>query len=135
VFRNKSYHNTKHEANYYGIMKDKMFLGVVCLKKRNKPISFDELLKELQAAKTNEGTPDHVSLEMLFNEDFMSRCSSFKSFEEFLLKGNFAGTTEEDINNIPDELFDRHVDRETHFTNWKSMLAQANAEYAARQLS
>ncbi|KIL35514.1 hypothetical protein SD71_13125 [Cohnella kolymensis] len=97
-------------------------------------MSFDELLKELQGAKTNEGMDDHVSLEALFNEAFMKRCSSFKSFEEFLQKGNFQATTQEDISNIPEELFDRHVDRETHFDNWKSMLDQANAEHAARKL-
>jgi hypothetical protein len=120
-----------HEANYYVIMKDKLFLGVICLKKRNKPISFDELLIELQTMKTNEEVPNQVSLEKLFNEDFMSRYSSFKTFEEFLLKGNFLVKSQEDISNIPDELFDRHVDRETNFTNWKSMLDKANAEYSA----
>lgn len=104
------------------------------MKNRNKPISFDELLKELQGNKTNEGIDSHVSLETLFNEAFMSRCSSFKSFEEFLQKGNFQVNTQEDISNIPEELFDRHVDRETSFDNWKSMLDKANAEYAARQL-
>jgi hypothetical protein len=108
---------------------------VVGLKKRNKPISFDELLKELQDMKTNQDALDHVSLETLFNEDFMSRCSSFKSFEEFLLKGNFQAKTQEDISNIPEELLDRHVDRETSFTDWKSMLDKANEEYAARQLA
>jgi hypothetical protein len=85
--------------------------------------------------KTNEGVVNHVSLEMLFNEDFMSRCSSFKSFEEFVQKGNFVVKTQEDISNIPDELFDRHVDRETNFLDWKSMFDKANAEYAARQLA
>jgi hypothetical protein len=111
-----------------------MFVGVIFLKKRNKPISFDELLKELQGTKANEGDANHVSLETLFNEAFMKRCSSFKSFEEFLQKGNFAANTHEDISNIPEELFDRHVDRETNFPNWKSMLDKANEEHAARQL-
>lgn len=108
---------------------------MIGLKKRNKPLSFDELLQELQGMKTNGASQDHVSLEILFNEAFMSRCSSFKSFEEFLLKGNFAVKTLEDVSNIPDELFDRHVDRETTFINWKSMLDKANAEYAAGQLT
>ncbi len=104
---------------------------MIGLKKRNKPISFDELLKELQGAKSNEGVQNHVSFEMLFHETFMSRYSSFKSFDEFLRKGNFDVKTLEDIDNIPDELFDRHVDRETDFGSWKSMLDRANAEYEA----
>jgi hypothetical protein len=52
----------------------------------------------------------------------MSKHSSFKSLGEFLEKGNFQVKTQEDINNIHDELFDRHVVRETNFANWKSML-------------
>ena len=101
------------------------------LKKRNKPISFDELLKELQEAKSNEGVQNHVSFEVLFHEAFMSRYSSFKSYNEFLRKGNFDVKTLEDIDNIPEELFDRYVDRETDFDSWKSMLARANEEYEA----
>jgi hypothetical protein len=104
---------------------------VISLKKQ-KPISFDELLKELQAKKTTEEEQNRISLEKLFNESFMSKCSSFKSFQEFLEKGNFVVNSQEDIDNIPDELFDRHVVRETHFDNWKSMLNQANMEYAAK---
>ena len=104
---------------------------MIGLKKRNKPISFDELLKELQGAKSNEGVQNPVSLEMLFHETFMSRYSSFKSFHEFLRKGNFDAKTLEDIGNIPEELFDRHVDRETDFGSWKSMLDRANKEYEA----
>nr|WP_123043847.1 hypothetical protein [Cohnella candidum]AYQ75767.1 hypothetical protein EAV92_21345 [Cohnella candidum] len=96
-------------------------------------MSFDELLIELQGMKTNAGNPDHVPLEILFNEAFMSGCSSLASFEEFLRKGNFSISTIEDIGGIPEELLDRHVDRETRFANWKSMLDQANAEYAAQQ--
>jgi hypothetical protein len=106
---------------------------VIYLNRRNKPISFEELLKELQGGKANEETPDHVPLETLFNEAFMSQCSSFKSFEEFMAKGNFAVKTHEDIGNIMEELFDRHVARETTFTNWKSMLDKANADYAANR--
>lgn len=104
---------------------------MVILKNRNKPISFEDLLKELQGQKTNEVDPRHISLETLFNEKFMSGCSSFNSFEEFLRKGNFEAKTQEDIRNIPDELFDRHVDRETTFSNWESMLEKANNAYAA----
>lgn len=92
-------------------------------------MAFDELLKELQGEKTIQEDPNHIALDELFNESFMSKHSSFKSFEEFLGKGNFQVETEEDINNIPDELFDRHVVRETDFADWKSMLNAATMEY------
>lgn len=95
-------------------------------------MSFDELLKELQGQKTIQEDPNHISLDELFNESFMSKHSSFKSFGEFLEKGNFQVKTQEDIHNIPDELFDRYVVRETDFANWKSMLNAATMEYAVK---
>ncbi|RKN64193.1 hypothetical protein D7M11_34260 [Paenibacillus ginsengarvi] len=100
--------------------------------KKHKLISFDELLKELQGQKTIEEDPNHISLEKLFSESFMSKHSSFKSFGEFLDKGNFQAKTHEDVNNISGELFDRHVVRETDFSNWESMLATATMEYAGK---
>lgn len=93
-------------------------------------MSFDDLLKELQGQKTIQADPNQPSLDQLFNEPFMRKHSSFKSFGEFLEKGNFQAETQEDINNISDELFDRHVVRETDFANWKSMLDAATKEYA-----
>jgi hypothetical protein len=62
----------------------------------------------------------------------MRKHSSFKSFGEFLEKGNFQVNTQEDINNIHDELFDRHVARETDFDNWKSMLDTATMQHSGK---
>lgn len=106
-------------------------MGVICLRK-NKPISFDELLLELQGKKVNEDDQRQIPLEELFNEAFMSKYSSCNSFEEFLAKGNFTAASHEEIKNFHDELFDRHIVRETKFTNWQSMLDKAKAEYAAK---
>jgi len=101
--------------------------------RKHKPMSFDELLKDLQGQKTVQEDPDHISFEKLFNESFMSKHSSFKSFEEFAEKGNFQVKTQGDVDNIPDELFDRHVARETDFADWKSMLDTATKEYAVKR--
>ncbi|OAB33035.1 hypothetical protein [Paenibacillus glacialis] len=92
-------------------------------------MSLEDLMIDLQGQKTNQEDPNQISLEDLFNETFMSKYSSYKSFEEFLIKGNFQVNSEEDINNLPDEFFDRHVNRETKFADWKSMLETANKEY------
>ncbi|MDF2814267.1 MAG: hypothetical protein K0Q81_467 [Paenibacillus sp.] len=100
--------------------------------RKQKPMSFDELLKDLQGQKTIQDDPNHISLDDLFNESFMSKYSSFKSFGEFVEKGNFQVKTHEDIKNMDDELFDRHVARETDFANWKSMLDRATLEYEGR---
>ncbi|NIK78022.1 hypothetical protein FHS15_003160 [Paenibacillus castaneae] len=95
-------------------------------------MSFDDLLKELQGQKSIQEDPDHISLEKLFNESFMSKHSSLQSFGAFLEKGNFQVQTREDIQDIPDELFDRHVARETDFTTWESMLDTATKEYEGK---
>lgn len=94
--------------------------------RKHKPMSFDDLLKDLQGQSNNTEDPAQLSLEELFNEQFMSKHSSFTSFEAFVEKGNFQVKTHEDIQNIPDELLDRHVARETNFADWKSMLDEAN---------
>lgn len=97
--------------------------------RRQKPMTMEELMNELQGQKTYQEDPNHISFEKLFNEAFMSKYSNYKSFDEFLTKGNFQVKTEEDVADIPDELFDRHVVRETKFADWKSMLETANREY------
>jgi hypothetical protein len=98
--------------------------------RKQKPMSFDELLKDLQGQKTIQDDPNQISIDALFNESFMSKHSSFKSFEEFVENGNFQVKSIEDVGNIHEELFDRHVERKTDFPNWKTMLETANAEYA-----
>lgn len=95
-------------------------------------MSFEDLLKDLQGQKTFQEDPNHISLDELFNESFMSKHSSFKSFGEFVEKGSFEVKIQEDILKIDDELFDRHVARETDFANWKSMLDTATKDYAGK---
>lgn len=96
--------------------------------RKHKPMPFDELLKELQGQKTAQEDPNHVPLGQLFNDAFMGKYSNMNSFAEFVEKGNFKIETREDIGNIPDELFDRHVARETKFADWKAMLETATKE-------
>lgn len=101
--------------------------------RKQKPMSFDELLKDLQGQKSIQEDPNHISLNELFNESFMKKHSSFSSFREFSEKGNFQVETQDDIKNLLEELWDRHVARETDFADWKSMLASATAEYGAKR--
>lgn len=92
-------------------------------------MTLEELMNDLQGQKTHQEDPNHISLENLLNETFMSKYSSYKSFDEFLIKGNFQVKTEEDINNIPDEFFDRHVNRET------MLIAKQNSPLLQRKFS
>ena len=101
--------------------------------RKHKPMSFDDLLKDLQGQNKAEGDPNFVELDLLFTDSFMEKHSNFKDFAAFLEKGNFQVKTYEDVRNIPDELFDRYIDRETDYSNWESMLEAANKEYAGQE--
>ncbi|MFC4778168.1 hypothetical protein ACFO9Q_15310 [Paenibacillus sp. GCM10023252] len=96
-------------------------------------MSFEDLLKDLQGQNTIEEDPNHVSFDELFNEGFMKSHSKFTSFGEFLEQGNFHIKSQEDINKLDDELFDRHIARETSFKDWKSMLDTATKEYESKK--
>ncbi|MFS0725198.1 hypothetical protein [Paenibacillus sp. 1P07SE] len=92
-------------------------------------MSFDDLLKDLQGQKTMQDDPSQPSLEKLFPASFMQKHSRFNSFQEFQEKGNFQADTLQDIEKIAGELFDRHIDRETDFPDWETMLKAANREF------
>ncbi|OZB94417.1 hypothetical protein [Paenibacillus sp. XY044] len=94
-------------------------------------MSFDDLLLELKGQKSAQDDTGRIALDKLLNDSFMRKYSAFASFQAFLEKGNFQAETHEDMNKIQGELLDRHVSRETDFNDWKSMLDQANADYAA----
>lgn len=91
-------------------------------------MSFDDLLIELKEQKANQADLEKSSLVHLFSESFMSKNSNCKSMQEFLEKGNFQAWTKEDMNLIEEELLNRHVARETRFSDWKSMLEAAMSE-------
>jgi len=91
-------------------------------------MSFDDLLVELKEQKANEAEREQSSLAYLFNESFMRENSNCKSMQQFLEKGNFQAYTKEDMNLIHEELLNRHVARETRFSDWKSMLDAAIAK-------
>lgn len=92
-------------------------------------MSFDDLLLELKGQKQAQEDPNNISLDQLFNEGFMSKYSRCASFDELMEKGSFQAKTHEDIANIPEELLERHIARETEFPNWKAMLETAKQEH------
>jgi hypothetical protein len=99
---------------------------------KHKPMSFDDLLLELKGQKTVQEDPKHVPFEKLFHESFMEKYTNMSSFASFMEKGNFQANTREEMKNIQDELFDRHVARETKFSGWQAMLDTATKEYEAK---
>jgi len=99
--------------------------------RKQKPLSFDDLLLELQGQKASKEDPSMVALDDLFNSGFMSRHSGFGSFREFMEKGSFQATTHEEVGNLMEELLNRHVARHTDFRDYPAMLKAATDEFSA----
>ncbi|GBF75547.1 hypothetical protein PA598K_03964 [Paenibacillus sp. 598K] len=97
--------------------------------RKKQPMSFDDLLKDLQGQKTIQDDPSQPSLEKLFPASFMRKHSKFSSFQELQEKGNFQADTLQDMDKIAGELLDRHIDRETDFPDWQTMLDTAKREF------
>ena len=98
--------------------------------RKHKPMSFDELLMDLKGENHAKENSNEITLAHLLNDSFMNRYTRFKNYTDFLAKGNFQVTSIEDIANIPEELLDRYINRETDFPDWKTMLAAANKEFS-----
>jgi hypothetical protein len=65
----------------------------------------------------------------------MIKHTTFKSFDEFLTNGGLIVNSKEDFGNIPNDVFDKHVQKETKFLTWESMIEEAaTGEYVAKQL-
>jgi hypothetical protein len=104
-------------------------------RQKQKPMSFDDLLKDLQGQKAVQEDPNYVSLDELFNKSFLNKYSKYDDIRVLMEKGNFQVETQKDIDNIPEELLDVFVARETDFPSWKSMLDAASREYAENNRS
>lgn len=98
---------------------------------------FDNFEKELKKLSSNasrlEGKRD-VSFDVLFDDSFMRKHTSVGSFTQFLEIGGFIVNSPEDFKNIPDAIFDVHVQKETSFKSWNAMLEEATGEYVAKEL-
>ena len=84
--------------------------------------------------KSAEGVNGEVSFDVLFNHDFMTRCTDFSSFNELLKNGGFIATSEEEFDAIPDEALDKHIAQTTKFENWEEMQQCAGTEYIKKKL-
>lgn len=94
---------------------------------------FDDLDKLIENASKLDGEHE-VSMEELFGEGFMSSCSKFSSFEEFLDASGYEVQSNEDFEKIPDDEWDDFVSSNTSYQSWKEMQEAAVAKYAEKQL-
>ena len=75
-----------------------------------------------------------VSFDVLFNANFMTTHTNFKSFDELLNAGGFIVNSQEDFKAIPDDIFDEHIKKFTEFNSWQEMMQVAGQAYVISQL-
>lgn len=98
---------------------------------------FNGLQKELDriAKKADKVSRDsQVSFDELFTSSFMRKYTSFSSFDELLRAGNFNVQSQQDFENIPDALFDRHIAATTKFRRWEDMIKEAASQHILKKL-
>lgn len=97
----------------------------------------DKLKKQLEkmekGAKKLEGEHS-IPLDELFTPSFMRKHTSFSSFDELLEAGGFQVESQEDFEEIPDEVFDKHIAKTTRFKSWEDMLQEATSNYVSKTL-
>lgn len=99
----------------------------------NTKIDTSELDKFTKKVEEMEGKRE-VSMNDFCTVDFLSRCSSFTSFDNMLEMSGFKVETQDDFAAIPDDKFDAFISENTSFDSWEEMLQSAANEYYAQQL-
>lgn len=98
---------------------------------------FDKLsqkLKEIQRNAENLSNNGQVSFKDLFTESFMLKHTGMQSMSKFLKTGGFHVESTKDFEEIPDDVFDKHVQKFSDFNSWKAMLDKAVEEYTIKKL-
>ena len=77
--------------------------------------------------------PQSVDFEDLFDKSFMRKYTNYRSFEKFLQGGRFHITSQQDLEDLPEEQMDKHVAKTTRFSRWGEMIDFATDIYARKQ--
>lgn len=91
-------------------------------------------MKQMERGANELKNTKSVSFEELFTPSFMTKYTTFNSFDDLLLAGNFTVESNEDFEAIPENELDIHVSNTTNFENWEDMLGTATEEYAFKKL-
>lgn len=74
-----------------------------------------------------------INFVVVFDTSFMRKFTRYKSFEKFLNGGNFHITCQQDFEALPEKDMDKHVAKNTKFSNWQEMLDFAMDKYILRK--
>ena len=80
----------------------------------------------------NEFEPQLIDFDKIFDISFMRKYTKYKTFAKFLSGGKFNITCQKDFEDLPEELMDKHVAKNTQFKTWQEMLDFATDKYIAR---
>ncbi|MBA2874323.1 hypothetical protein [Thermaerobacillus caldiproteolyticus] len=96
---------------------------------------FDDLQKFFKnLEKKAKDASGKVSFPELFNPDFMTAFTKFKSIDEFFEKSPFDIKSKEDFRNLNESELDNYVKENTRFSSWKEMMNEAGKRYMAKKL-
>lgn len=97
----------------------------------------DKLSKELSRLGDNAkklSKKDSVDFSELFNRKFLSKHSSFSSFEDLVDKSPFTINSNQDFEAIPDDEWEKFITENTDFSSWEDMKSEATQEWVAKEL-
>jgi hypothetical protein len=77
---------------------------------------------------------NQVPLVELFNPNFMREYTDFESLEEFFEESPWTVESQEDLDEIPDDPFNKYVNEYTVFSDQDEMMGEAGEEWTADQL-
>lgn len=77
----------------------------------------------------NEIEPQLIEFDKVFNISFMRKYTNYKTFAKFLTGGKFNITCQKDFEELPEDLMDKHVSKNTQFKTWQEMLDFATDKY------
>lgn len=90
--------------------------------------NFNEKLKKLETL----STPERVSFNDLFNEEFMKKYTNFSNINELLTKLNISSL--DDIEKNID-ILNLEIKSNSHFSSWEEMRIIAGREYFTRKIN
>ena len=92
------------------------------------------ILKNLKAKLNPFDGKEDIPFDILFPDSFMMKYTDFYSIDEMLTKSGYKVETLEDIENIPNDGWNKYIKTTTRFKNWEDMLMLAIEEWVGREL-
>jgi hypothetical protein len=99
---------------------------------------FDEVMKELEHLQHNVeelSRIEELNFGELFNSEFMSQYTRFKTIDELFAAGGFTIGDENNLDSIPKDKLDDHIAATTKFSSWEEMASTAFDIYASKKIA